>query len=168
MSNLQLEIVQIKRPDDFRINLILGMSHFIKTVEDIYEAITNVNPEIKFGLAFLEASGDKLIRTAGTDQEMIDLAVENAKNLRTGHAFVLFLNQTFPINIMHALKTVPEIVNIFCATSNPVQVIVANTDQGRGILGVVDGENKGNVETKDQIKARQKLLRDLGYKSKLV
>ena len=166
MAELKLEVVQIERPDDFKVNLILGMSHFIKTVEDIHEAIANVNPSIKFGLAFCEASGDKLIRTTGTDKEMIELAVKNAKKIRAGHCFVLFINGTFPINIMHSLRNVPELVNIYCATANPVQVIVAETSQGRGILGVIDGENKGAVETDKDIKARKELVRALGYKVK--
>ena len=161
---LALSVVSIDRPDDISVNMILGMSHFIKTVEDIHEALVNANPNIKFGLAFCEASGDKLIRTTGTDQDMIDLAVKNAKNLRAGHSFIIFLKDTFPINIMRDLKTVPEIVNIYCATGNPVQVIIAETSQGRGIMGVIDGSNTGKVETAKDVKKRQEFLRTIGYK----
>ena len=163
-NSMQLFVVPITRPDDFKVNLILGMSHFIKTVEDIHEALMNAHPDIKFGLAFCEASGDKLIRTTGTDKDMIQLAILNAQNLKAGHSFVLFLKDTFPINIMHALRTVPEIVNIYCATANPVQVILAETNQGRGILGVIDGSNSGKVEDAKAKKWRKDFLRQLGYK----
>ncbi len=166
MEKINLQVVQIERPDKFDLNIIIGMSHFIKTVEDIYEAITNVNPKIKFGLAFCEASGPRLIRTCGTDKKLIDLALKNAQKIGAGHSFILILDETFPVNIMHSLRTVPEIINIFCATSNPLQVIVGESEQGRGILGIIDGGLPLGVETNKDVKERKKLLREvLRYKS---
>lgn len=166
MENIVISLVQIERPDKFDLNIVIGMSHFIKTVEDIYEAIANVNPRIKFGLAFCEASGPRLIRTTGTDKNLIKLAVKNAEKIGAGHSFVLMLDETFPVNIMHSLRTVPEIVSIFCATSNPLQVIVGESEQGRGILGVIDGGTPLGVETKKDVDDRKKLLREgLGYKT---
>lgn len=161
---VKLSIIEVKRPDDFRINVIVGMSHFIKTVEDVYEALMNINPSVKFGLAFCEASGSRLIRTTGTDKEMIGYATRNAQKISAGHSFILFLNNTFPINVMSALKNVPEVCHIFCATSNPLQIIVSETDQGRGIMGVIDGGSPYGVETAEDIKKRYELLRELGYK----
>lgn len=161
---VSLKLIPVEKPDDFRVNVIIGMSHFIKTVDDLYEAVANVSPATKFGVAFCEASGPKLIRTTGTDKEMIELAVKNARAIGAGHSFVLFLNGTFPVNIMHALRTVPEIVNIFCATSNPVSVVVAENKQGRGILGVIDGGSPLGVEGDKDVAERKQLLRDLGYK----
>jgi uncharacterized protein len=164
MGKFNQKVVQIERPDDFKINVIVGMSHFIKTVEDIYESLINVNSDIKFGLAFCEASGDKLIRTCGTSDDMIKLAVDNAKKIGAGHSFVLFLDGSFPINIMDSLKKTRELVTLYCATANPLQVIVAETNQGRGITGVIDGGSPKGVEKEDDIENRRKLLRDLGYK----
>lgn len=161
---ISLDLIDIKRPEDYKVNVIIGTAHFIKTVEDIYEAICNVNPNIRFGLAFCEASGPRLIRTIGTNQEMIDFALVNAQKIGAGHSFVLFLDQTFPINIMSSLRNVPEILNIFCATSNPLQVIVAQTVQGRGIMGIIDGGSPVGVEEPKDIKDRYDLLRKLGYK----
>lgn len=166
MNDLSIKVIQIERPDKFDLNIIIGMSHFIKTVEDIHESIANVNPKIKFGLAFCEASGPRLIRTAGTDKKLVELAVKNAKAIGVGHSFVLILDETFPVNIMQSLRTVPEIVNIYCATSNPVQVVVGESKQGKGILGVIDGGAPLGVETEKDIEDRKKLLREiLGYKS---
>lgn len=165
MNDLSIKVVQIERPEKFDLNIIVGMSHFIKTIEDVHEAIANVNPKIKFGLAFCEASGPRLIRTTGTDKKLVELAVKNAKAIGVGHSFVLILDETFPVNVMHSLRTVPEIVNIYCATSNPLQVIVGESEQGRGILGVIDGSTPLGVETEKDVKDRKKLLREvLGYK----
>ena len=163
--DFKTEVVQLERPNDFTVNTIIGMAHFMKTVDDIFEAIVNVNPNIKFGVAFCEASGDRKILFEGTDQEMIDLAVKNAQKIGAGHSFVIFLGGTFPINIMHNLRIVPEITTIYCATSNPLQIIVGETEQGRGILGVIDGGKPTRVETDVDKKERKKILRSLGYKS---
>lgn len=159
------EIVQVNRPtDDMSLNIIIGTSHFIKTVEDIHEALVNTNPQIIFGLAFCEASGPRLIRTTGTDDAMIKLALTNVQKIAAGHSFVLVLKDTFPVNIMQALRSVPEIVNLFCATANPLQVIVAESKQGRGIIGVIDGGSPKGVESDKDVKDRKKFLRDIGYK----
>jgi hypothetical protein len=164
MAKLDFEVVEIERPDDFKVNVIIGTSHFIKTVEDVHEALVAVNPDISFGLAFCEASGDRLIRTTGTDDEMVDWAIKNADAIGAGHSFVLFLDGTFPINIMDSLRKVREIVTLYCATANPLEVVVAETDQGRGIMGVIDGQSPVGVETQEKVEERQKLLRELGYK----
>jgi len=159
---MELKVVQIEKPND--INFILGHSHFIKTVEDLYETIVGSVPNIKFGLAFCEASDPYLIRYAGTDKEMIDLAIKNAKNIGAGHSFIVFLKNAFPINILNAIKNVQEICRIFTATANPTQVIIAETDQGRGILGVIDGGSPKGIEKEEDIKHRKELLRNFGYK----
>ncbi len=163
-NSITLELVQIDKPEKFDVNVIIGTSHFIKTVEDIYEAITNVNPNAKFGLAFCEASEPRKIRTSGTDKKMIKLALKNAKKIAAGHSFVLFLNGIFPINIMHSLRTVPEILNILCATANPVQVIIAETSQGRGMLGVIDGGTPSGEGKKKENIEMHKFLQNLNYK----
>jgi adenosine/AMP kinase len=159
---VELKIISIEKPEDM--NFILGQSHFIKTVEDIHEAIININPVIKFGIAFCEASQKALVRYSGTDKELTDLAVKNAKKLSCGHAFIIFLGNAFPVNILNGLKNVPEVVNIFCATSNPTEVVVAETEQGRGILGVIDGILTKDIESEEDIKERQHFLRKIGYK----
>jgi adenosine/AMP kinase len=159
---MDLSIVQIKNPDS--LNFILGMSHFIKTVEDVHEAMVNTVPGAKFGLAFCEASDVCLIRTSGTDPELIELAKENALALSAGNSFILFMRDMFPINVVNTIQNVPEVVRLFCATANPVQAIVAQTDQGRGILGVIDGYASKGVETDDDKAKRSKLLRMIGYK----
>jgi hypothetical protein len=140
------------------------MSHFIKTVEDVHEAMVNTVPGAKFGLAFCEASDACLIRTTGTDPELVELAKENALALSAGHSFILFMRDMFPINVVNTIQGVPEVVRLFCATANPVQVIVAQTDQGRGILGVVDGFASKGVETDEDKAKRSRLLRMIGYK----
>jgi len=145
-------------------NFILGQSHFIKTVEDIHEAIVNVNPGIKFGIAFCESSGEALVRFSGNDADLMELAKKNAINLSAGHSFIIFLGNAFPINILNTIKNVPEIVNIYCATANPVEVIVAETNQGRGILGVVDGVFSKGIEKDEDIAWRKSFLRKIGYK----
>ena len=144
--------------------MILGQSHFIKTVEDLYEALAGAIPGLRFGLAFCEASGPALIRHAGTDEDLEALAVRNAEAIGAGHSFIVFLKDAFPINVMHAIKRVPEVCNIFCATANPLQVIVAESDQGRGILGVIDGSSPKGVEDADGIAWRKEFLRTIGYK----
>lgn len=161
---MEILSVPIKKPEE--INFVLGQSHFIKTVEDIHEALVNAVPGLKFGLAFCEASGKCLIRWSGTDPEMIRLAQENALNISAGHSFIIFLgNGFFPINILGALQRVPEIVGLFCATANPCEVIVAEANQGRGILGVVDGSKPAGIEEESDIQWRKSFLRTIGYKA---
>ncbi len=162
---MELQAVKIDKPE--ATNFILGQSHFIKTVEDIHEAVVTNVPGIKFGLAFSEASGKCLIRWSGTDDEMIELAKKNAEAIGAGHSFILFLGEGFyPINILNTIKNVPEVARIFCATANPVEVIVAQTEQGRGILGVVDGSSPKGVEDEEGITWRKDFLRMIGYKTK--
>ena len=145
-------------------NIILGQSHFIKTVEDLYEVIINSVPQAQFGLAFNEASGPCLIRKDGTDPELIEVAVQNLQELAAGHTFLIVLKNVYPINILPAIKDCREVVNIFCATANPVQVILAESEQGRGILGVIDGFSPQGVESDQDISERKKFLRQIGYK----
>jgi hypothetical protein len=160
---MELETVAIEKPET--INFVLGQTHFIKTVEDIHETLVTQVPGIKFGLAFCEASGKCLIRWTGTDEAMIDLAKMNASAIGAGHSFILFLGEGFyPINVLNALKMVPEVCRIFCATANPTQVIVAETDQGRGVLGVVDGFSPKGIEDEEGIAWRKGFLRMIGYK----
>jgi hypothetical protein len=159
---MELTTVAIEKPED--LNFILGQSHFIKTVEDIYEAMVNAVPGVKFGLAFCESSGPCLVRYTGTDDALIELAKQNALQLAAGHCFILLMQDIFPVNVLNAIKNVPEVCRIYCATANPTEVIIAETDQGRGILGVVDGFAAKGVETDDDIQARKDLLRKFGYK----
>jgi adenosine/AMP kinase len=160
---MELQTVRIEKPDD--VNFILGQSHFIKTVEDLHEALVTAVPGIKFGLAFCEASGEALVRWSGNDEAMVDLAKTNALALSTGHAFIIFLAPGFfPINVLQAVKRVPEVCRIFCATANPTEVIIAETGQGRGILGVIDGETSKGVEDEAGIAWRKDFLRKIGYK----
>lgn len=162
---MDIQAVKIEKPEDT--NFILGQSHFIKTVEDIHEAVVTSVPNVKFGLAFCEASGKCLIRWSGTDDEMIELAKKNAMAIGAGHSFILFLGEGFyPINILNTIKNVPEVARIFCATANPVEVLVAQTDQGRGILGVVDGFSPKGIEDEEGITWRKDFLRMIGYKTK--
>jgi hypothetical protein len=146
------------------VNVILGQSHFIKTVEDLYEALVGSVPGIKFGLAFCESSGPCLVRAEGTDEELKKLAIENALRVSAGHFFCIFLRDVFPINVLKAIKDVPEVCNIYCATANPVEVVIGETANGRGILGVIDGAKSKGVEGETEIKARKELLRKFGYK----
>jgi hypothetical protein len=155
-------IVPIEKPED--VNVIIGQSHFIKTVEDIHEALVNTVPGIKFGLAFTESSGPRLIRYSGTDDEMIDYARKNALSIGAGHVFVIFLRNVYPINVLNSIKRVPEVVRIFAASANPIQVLVAETDQGRGVIGVVDGFSPLGIETEKEIRERKEFLRKIGYK----
>ncbi|GIV73942.1 adenosine-specific kinase [Caldilinea sp.] len=160
---MQLIAVRIEKPEE--INFILGQSHFIKTVEDLHEALVTAVPGIQFGLAFCEASGPALVRWSGTDDAMIELAKRNALALACGHSFIIFLGAGFyPVNVLKAVQAVPEVCRIFCATANPTEVIVAETEQGRGILGVIDGIKSKGVEGEEEIAARKALLRRLGYK----
>lgn len=159
---MELKIVKVQKPEE--VNLILGQSHFIKTVEDLYETLVGTVPGIKFGLAFCESSGACLVRWAGTDEEMIELAKQNAYVLSAGHCFIIFLKNAYPINVLNAIKTVPEVCRIFCASANSVEVIVAETDQGRGILGVIDGASSKGIEAAQDIEWRKGFLRKIGYK----
>jgi adenosine/AMP kinase len=160
---MQLTRVSIDKPE--AINFILGQTHFIKSVEDLHEALVTTVPGIKFGLGFCEASGKCLVRWSGTDPVMVELARKNAKAIAAGHCFIIFLGEGFyPLNVLNAVKMVPEVCRIFCATSNPTEVIVAETEQGRAILGVVDGFHTKGIEDIDEIKWRQDFLRQLGYK----
>ena len=159
---MELKTVAIENPDG--LNLILGQSHFIKTVEDIHEAMVNAVPMAKFGLAFCEASDVCLVRYSGTDDALTELAQKNALSLAAGHCLILFMKDIFPVNVLNAIKNVPEVCRIFCATANPVEVIIAETAQGRGILGVIDGFASKGIETTDDIHHRKNLLRRFGYK----
>ena len=160
---MDIQTVKIQKPE--AINFILGQSHFIKTVEDIHEALVGTVPGIKFGLAFCEASGNCLIRWTGTDEA--ELATKNAQAIGAGHSFILFLGEGFfPINVLNAVKNVPEVARIFCATANPTEVLIAQTEQGRGILGVVDGFSPKGIEDEEGITWRKDFLRMLGYKIK--
>ena len=160
---MQLLSVRIDKPETT--NFILGQTHFIKTVEDVHEALVGAVPGIKFGLAFCEASGACLVRCSGTDAAMVELAKKNALSLGAGHSFIVFLGEGFfPLNVLNALKMVPEVCRIFCATANPTEVVVAQTDQGRGILGVVDGAPPRGAETESDVAWRKGFLRQIGYK----
>jgi len=159
---MDLRTVKIHNPDE--LNLILGQSHFIKTVEDLHEALVTAMPGLKFGVAFCEASGPALVRWSGTDDALIELAQKNASELAAGHSFIVFLRDAFPINVLNAVKAVPEVCRVFTATANPLEVIIAETEQGRGILGVIDGVKTTGVETEDDIAQRRDFLRQIGYK----
>lgn len=160
---MELKIVKIEKPEE--INFILGQSHFIKTVEDIHEALVNTVPGIKFGLAFCEASGKCLIRWSGTDEAMIELAKKNALAVGAGHSFILFLGEGYyPINVLNAVKMIPEVCNIFCATANPASIVLVEEGDGRGILGVIDGSSPQGVEDEEGIAWRKGFLRMIGYK----
>ncbi len=160
---MNLVSVRIEKPEP--VNFILGQSHFIKTVEDVHEALVNTVPGIKFGVAFCEASGKCLVRWSGTDEAMIELARRNAQAIGAGHSFIIFLGEGFyPVNVLNTVKTVPEVCLIFCATANPVDVLIAETELGRGILGVVDGSSPLGIETDEDIAWRKGFLRMIGYK----
>ncbi|MBM4168080.1 MAG: hypothetical protein FJ215_02820 [Ignavibacteria bacterium] len=159
---MELKLVRIEKPENT--NFILGQSHFIKTVEDIYEAIVQTNPAMKFGLGFCESSGPALVRWVGNDASLIELAKANALSLSCGHCFILFMEHGFPVNILNTIKAVPEVCHIYCATANPTEVIVMETEQGRGIMGVIDGLKSRGIETDADIQKRKELLRTFGYK----
>lgn len=161
---MNLTSVKIEKPDE--INFILGQSHFIKTVEDMHETLVASVPGIKFGLAFCEASGKCLVRWSGTDSEMIDLAKKNALAIAAGHSFIVFLGAGFfPINVLNAIKALPEVCRIFCATANPVEALIAESEQGRGIIGVIDGFKPAGLEGDEDIAWRKEFLKQIGYKS---
>ncbi len=158
----EIKVISINKPDDA--NIIVGQAHFIKSVEDIYEALVQTNPQMKFGLAFCEASGACLVRVEGNDEELKKLAAENALAISAGHSFVIILRQGYPVNVLNALKMVPEVCNIFCATANPLEIVVAETKSGKGIIGVIDGASPKGVEKDSDIAWRKDLLRKIGYK----
>lgn len=159
-----MELMVVKIDNPAHLNLILGQSHFIKTVEDVHEALVNSVPQIKFGVAFCEASDKRLVRWSGNDNELITLARTNALQLAAGHIFIIFIKNAFPINVLNAIKHVPEVCRIFCATANPVEVVIAESELGRGILGVIDGQKSLGIETEADIQERKALLRKFGYK----
>jgi uncharacterized protein len=159
---MELKTVKIEKPEE--LNVIIGMSHFIKTVEDIFEAMTNSVPGVQFGVAFCEASMECLVRSEGTDKELVELAKKNAYALSAGHSFIILMKDIFPINVMAAIKRVPEVCRIFCATANPVEVIIAETEQGRGIMGVIDGFPSKGIENEEDVQNRRNLLRMISYK----
>ena len=158
----EIEVVPIEKPDD--VNVILGQSHFIKTVEDLHEALAGVGGTVKFGIAFCEASGARLVRRTGNDDSLVDLAVAAALAVAAGHCFVIMMRDGFPVNVLNQVKAVPEVCSIFCATANPVQALVAVAGAGRGIAGVIDGEPPLGVETEQDVADRKDLLRAIGYK----
>ena len=159
---METKIVRIEKPEDM--NFILGQSHFIKSIEDIHEAIVSTAPHMKFGLAFCESSGPALVRYSGNEERLIEIAKRNALNISAGHCFLIFMEDGYPVNILNTIKNVPEVCRIFCATANPVEVIIAETESGRGILGVVDGVKTKGVEGEEDIKKRKEFLRKIGYK----
>jgi len=159
---MEFKVVPIENPRE--LNFILGQAHFIKTVEDLHETLVSAVPGIKFGLAFCESSGPCLVRASGTVPELVALAKKNALALSSGHAFLIFLQDIFPINVLNAIKSVQEVCSIYCASANPVQVILAETEQGRGVMGVVDGYRSKGIETDEDIVSRKELLRRFGYK----
>ncbi len=159
-----MDILEIKIKKDENDNIIIGQTHFIKSVEDIYEAIKNVSPEAEFGVAFNEASTDRLIRYTGTSQEAIDYAIENCKNIGAGHIFCIVLKNIYPIQILNAIKAIPEVCTIFCATANNLSVIVAQNQEGRGVLGVIDGQTPIGLEDTKKKEERHAILRKFGYK----
>jgi adenosine/AMP kinase len=159
---ISIEAVPVDKPGD--VNVIVGQAHFIKTVEDLHEALIGVSPHLRFGLAFCEASGDRLVRRAGNDEELTALAVAGAQAISAGHAFVIMLRDGFPVNVLNPVKGVPEVCTIFCATANPVSVLVATAGDGRGVIGAIDGAPPVGVETDADAARRHRLLRDIGYK----
>jgi uncharacterized protein len=159
---MELKAIKIDKPENT--NFILGQSHFIKTVEDIYEAIVQTNPQMKFGLGFCESSGLALVRWVGNDETLIEMAKKNAMALSCGHCFILFIENGFPVNILNVIKNIPEVCTIYCATANAVEVIVAETEQGRGVLGIIDGIKTNGIETDADITWRKDFLRKIGYK----
>jgi len=162
IDDVRIEKVKLEKPEDM--NIIIGQSHFIKTVEDLEEALVNTVPGIKYGIGFCEASGQRLVRYAGNDSELVDIVQRNCMNIGAGHFFMVAMKEAFPINVLRSVKSVPEVCNIYAATANPVELIIAETELGRGILGVIDGSSPVGVEGEDDIRARIKLLRDIGYK----
>ena len=161
-GEIALQVVAVEKPEE--LNVIIGQAHFIKTVEDLHEALAGAGPQLRFGIAFCEASGPRLVRRSGNDPELVELATRNALTIGAGHSFIVFLADGFPVNVLNQVKLVPEVCRIYCATANPAQVIVAETAAGHGILGVADGESPLGVETESDVTARKQLLREMGYK----
>jgi adenosine/AMP kinase len=161
---LELKLVKIEKPQD--VNIILGQAHFIKTVEDLYEVLVGASPQIKFGLAFVESSGACKVRLEGNEPELKKICAENALNIGAGHSFIVALRNAYPINVLNAIKNIPEVCQIFCATANPVEVIIAESQNGRGILGVIDGLLPQGIENEEDIRWRKEFLRKIGYKIK--
>lgn len=159
---VSLEVVSLEKPED--VNVIVGQAHFIKTVEDLHEALAGVSASLRFGVAFCEASGARLVRRSGNDGELTSLALRNAEAIAAGHSFVIMLRDGFPVNVMNQVKAVPEVCTVFCATANPVAILVAAAGDGRGIAGVIDGLPPAGVETDTDVAARHRLLREFGYK----
>ena len=162
MGDIELKTVNIEKPEDM--NFILGQTHFIKSVEDIYEAMVNSVPNAKFGVAFCEASGACKVRSEGNDAELKKLAEKNALNIGAGHSFIVFMNDCFPLNVLNAIQSLPEVCNIYCATANSTTIVLAQSNQGNGILGVIDGFSPKGIENKEEFDWRKKFLRDIGYK----
>ena len=162
MSDIELKTVDIEKPDDM--NFILGQTHFIKSAEDLYETMVNSVPNGKFGIAFCEASGACKIRSEGNDKDLKKLAEKNALNIGAGHSFVIFMKDCYPLNVLNAIKNTAEVCTVFCATANPTKVVIAESENGRGILGVIDGLLPKGIENKEEIAWRKKFLRDIGYK----
>ncbi len=159
---VSFEVVPVEKPAE--VNVIIGQAHFIKTVEDLHETLAGVSPHLRFGIAFCEASTARLVRRSGNDDELTAMATANAYAISAGHVFVIVLREGFPVNVLNPVKSVPEVCTIFCATANPVDVLVAVTDRGRGVIGVIDGSPPVGVETEADVADRQRLLRDIGYK----
>lgn len=159
---MELELVKVNKPED--LNIIIGQSHFIKTVEDIYETIVSSVPGVKFGLAFCESSGKCLVRVEGNDEALKKIAADNAFNIGCGHSFFIILKDAYPVNILNQIKNIPEVCHVFCATANPVEIIIAKTPQGRGILGVIDGFAPKGIEGSEDVVWRKEFLRKIGYK----
>ena len=159
---MDLHVVSVDKPEEM--NFVFGQSHFVKTVEDLYEALVGTSPHLEFGVAFCESSGPRLVRRAGNDEELIEIATRNALAVGAGHTFFIFVREGYPVNVLNQVKAVPEVCHVFCATANPVEVVVAETDQGRGVLGVIDGGGPLGVETDQDVAARHGLLRAIGYK----
>jgi len=162
VRHVEFKTVRVEVPKDC--NVVLGMAHFIKTVEDLYEALKNAVPNIKFGIGFCESSGPCLVRSEGNDEELKSLAAKYAFELACGHSFIVFMKNAYPINVMDKIKQVPEVCSIHAATANPLEVIIAETEQGRGVLGVVDGMKSKGIEAETDAKARKEFLREIGYK----
>jgi adenosine/AMP kinase len=159
---MEIKTVAMEIPDGA--NIIIGQTHFIKTAEDLYEVMVNAVPGIKFGIAFCEASGPCLVRAEGNDSSLKEIAIRNASNIAAGHTFVILIKEAFPVNVLNSIKNCPEVCSIYCATANPVQLIVAETEQGRGIMGVIDGYSPKGVETEKDVQNRKQFLRKIGYK----
>lgn len=159
---VKLSVVPIQKPDD--LNVVIGQAHFIKTVEDLHECLVGSSPHVRFGIAFCEASGPCLVRRSGNADDLVELATVNAQAIGAGHVFVIFLREGYPVNVLNALKQVPEVCTVYCATANPLEVVIGETDLGRGVLGVIDGRPPAGVETTLDEADRKQLLRDIGYK----